>query len=81
MENTEQEKKKDDFLAIIAEHFGVNKQKWHVYTTPLTENTCVQIDRITCKTKPVTTTIILIRPLYGAGVSMLKRPRCRVWSE
>lgn len=78
------EKKKDDLLAIIAEHFGVNKRKWHVYTTPLTENTCrywilfsVPIDRITCKTKPVTTTIILIRPLHGAGVSMLKRPCCR----
>lgn len=55
-------------------------------TTPLTKNTCryrilftVQIDRITWrKTKPVTTTIILIRPLYWAGMSHMQlRPRCQ----
>lgn len=55
-------------------------------TTPLTKNTCrywilfdAQVDRITRrKTKPVTTTIILIRPLYWAGMSHMRlRPRCQ----
>ena len=90
--------KKDDLLAVIAEHFLLD-YAWCKQTeiapvlalslyqsTPLTKNTCrywilfsVQIDRITWrKTKPVTTTIILIRPLYWAGMShMLLRPCCR----
>lgn len=52
--------------------------------TPLTKNTCkywilfvVQVDRITWrKTKPVTTTIILIRPLYWAGMSHMRLWPC-----
>ncbi len=55
----------------------------HCSTAP-TENTCrywilcsVQIDRITCrKTKPLTTTIILIRPLYWAGMSHMQQRPC-----